>query len=173
MNRELADVRDEIKRTVTMDQVLQICNINPPKGNSRKINSPFNPGDRTPSCHIYDYDWYDYSTGQGGDQITFVQEYMGISYTQALQVLGRGTTAAVVPRRNPHDMPWEPADLTDKFHDEPADNWDYYKKWQAFVAEKWPYLGMYDIFMTDSRITKDGELWTPHWVPDPDTGERS
>lgn len=42
-------------------------------GPDEKIPSPWNPDERTPSCHIYEDHFYDYSTGRGGDIFDLAQ----------------------------------------------------------------------------------------------------
>jgi hypothetical protein len=54
-----------LKATVTVPEVASLMGIEADEGD--KIPSPFNPGERTPSCHLYDDHWYCYATGKGGD----------------------------------------------------------------------------------------------------------
>ncbi len=126
LGSELETVRDEVKRTVTMAEVVRMCGIGDPK--QGKIRSIFNPTEKTPSLHLYDYDWYDFSTGQGGDQISFVQAAMGVTYRGALEILGRGMPLAVRPREFANDMPYEPPDFTARFSNviesEELDQWE-------------------------------------------------
>lgn len=171
VNEELARARDEIKRTVTMREVVRMVGL-PDPDRSGKIRSPFNAGDRTPSLHLYDYDWYDYSTGQGGDQITFVQQVAGVSYIQALQVLSRNMSLAVKPRKYDHDMPFEVADFTKKFNDEEDGTGNHTDEWAALVKAKWPTLEVLDLYAMGCKITRSGDLWIPHWVYDPEAGRR-
>ncbi|KKK95735.1 hypothetical protein LCGC14_2669830 [marine sediment metagenome] len=165
LGTELETVRDEVKRTVTMAEVVRMCGLSDPKRG--KIRSIFNPAERTPSLHLYDYDWYDFSTGQGGDQIAFVQEARGVSYRQALEILGRGMPLAVRPReRFANDMPYEPPDFTARFQNliesEDVD------QWEELVQGKWPYLQLVDLFALGCKVTDTQGLWVPHWVPDLD-----
>ena len=163
LGTELETVRDEVKRTVTMAEVVRMCGLSDPK--HRKIRSIFNPAEKTPSLHLYDYDWYDFSTGKGGDQITFVQEARGVSYRQALEILGRGMPLAVRPReRFANDMPYEPPDFTARF--ENLIESEEVDQWEELVQGKWPYLRLVDLFAFGCKVTATGDLWIPHWVPD-------
>lgn len=137
---------------------------------NRKIRSPWNPEDNTPSCHLYDYDWYDYSTGRGGDQISFVAEATGRTFVEAVRWLAGGADI-MAPQRK-----WEPRakplpDLTEKF-------WQMVPtvfpprayQWADFFAEKWPSLGangfsfVWDCFGV--RVGANGDLLVPHVDPD-------
>jgi hypothetical protein len=166
MDTELARVRDDIKRTVTMAEVLRICGM-PDPDRSHKIRSLANPTEKTPSLHVYEFDWYDYATGQGGDQISFVQAATGASYMDALRILGRDMPAVVKPRAHAHDMPWEPPDLTEKFKTVEESNWEHFEEWKAVVGEKWPTLHVYDLFSYGCKIIKSGDLWIPHIILNP------
>lgn len=60
----------------------------------KKIHSPFNPGDKTPSFSIYfnsnqnKWMYKDFSTDKVGDAIDFVMEFKNCSYTDARKHLG-------------------------------------------------------------------------------------
>jgi hypothetical protein len=54
-----------------------------------KIRSPHNPGERTPSCHLYDDHWFDYSTGKGGDVIDLAILLTGSTWNAAVGLLAR------------------------------------------------------------------------------------
>ena len=164
LGRELEGIRDEVKRTVTMDEVVRICGLNDAK--NHKITSIFNTSEKTPSLHLYDYDWYDFSTGKGGDQITFVQECMGVPYRQALEILGRGMSLVVRPQKFANNMPFEIPDFTARF--ENVIESDEVDQWEAMVAGKWPYLSLVDLFAFGCKVTDTGGLWVPHWVPEHD-----
>lgn len=56
---------EALKCTVTVPEVAQIFQYDTDEGD--KIPSPWNREERTPSCHLYDDHFYDYSTGHYGD----------------------------------------------------------------------------------------------------------
>lgn len=58
-----------------------------------KIRSPYNPEERTPSCHLYDDHWFDFSTGKGGDVIDLTILCTGKSWAAAVGLLGRAVQA--------------------------------------------------------------------------------
>lgn len=60
-----------LKSTLTLPEVVEMLGI---EINSQgKITSPFNDADETPSCHIYEDHFFDYSTGRGGDILDFIK----------------------------------------------------------------------------------------------------
>ena len=144
-----------------MDEVVRICGLPDPR--QHKITSIFNTSEHTPSLHLYDYDWYDFSTGKGGDQITFIQECMGVPYRQALEILGRGMSLVTRPRTFANDMPFEIPDFTARF--ENLVESEEVDQWETMVAGKWPYLLLVDLFAFGCKVTDTGGLWVPHWVP--------
>lgn len=163
MNPDLERLRDDIKRTMTMDEVLRILGL-PEPNRQRKIRSIFNPNERTPSLHIYDYDWYDYSTGQGGDQISFVMAYQSVPYVKALEILGRGMPLAVRPRRD-NEVPFEVPNFTARFQSaRDSQSGEDWARLEEYVKEKWPYLTVGDIMAFPNKLVKNGELWSAHWV---------
>jgi hypothetical protein len=164
LGTELETVRDEVKRTVTMTEVVRMCGLSDPKHG--KIRSIHNPLERTPSLHLYDYDWYDFSTGAGGDQIEFVQQAMGVDYRRALEILGRGMPLAVRPKAYAHDMPFEIPDFTARF--ENLVESEELDQWETLVQGKWPFLRLVDLFAFGCKVTATGDLWIPHWVPEYD-----
>ena len=84
METELDEMK-EVAREVRMETVLDLLSLDPPDS-SHKIRSIHNPDENVPSLHIYEYDFYDFSTGQGGDQIEFVKlvlKYRSVVYGYA------------------------------------------------------------------------------------------
>lgn len=67
----------------------------------KKIHSPFNPGDKTPSFSIYfnsnqnKWMYKDFSTDKVGDAIDFVMEFKSCNYNEARQYLGLEITKSV------------------------------------------------------------------------------
>jgi hypothetical protein len=83
---DLIERAQAVKARWSMDAVIEQL-IGEPVPVSRKINSPFNEADETPSFHVYDNDWYDYSTGKHGDVITLVRELRRCSFEAAVELL--------------------------------------------------------------------------------------
>lgn len=59
-----------VKSMVTLPEVVELLGYEIEGG---KIRPPWNPDERTPSCHIYEDHFYDYATGRHGDVVDFVQ----------------------------------------------------------------------------------------------------
>jgi hypothetical protein len=75
-----------VKAKWTMDMVVeQLIGETVPA--SRKINSPFNEADETPSFHVYDDSFYDYSTGKWGDVIDLIRQLRRCSLETAVELL--------------------------------------------------------------------------------------
>ena len=73
----------QIASEVRMETVLDLLGLDRPNS-GHKIPSINNPDETVPSLHIYEYDWYDFSSGEGGDQITFVQRFFNCNFWRAL-----------------------------------------------------------------------------------------
>ena len=157
------DLKDYVKANVTMDDVLEMCNIELP--NNRKITSIYNPEENTPSLHVYTHDFFDFSTGRGGDQITFVMDHFGTSYNKALRFLARFTTDLISegPARN--ETPEKPIDLTDRFYNEPEGLDADYANARLLISRKWPTLTLDDLLVFSVRVVRHA-LWVPHFSPE-------
>jgi len=60
-----------LKQMVSMPEVCELLGFE--INSQNKITSPWNPTERTPSCHVYEDHVHDFSTGKGGDVIDLVQ----------------------------------------------------------------------------------------------------
>jgi len=78
------DKIDLIRATIRPADVVEMAEIPVVAG---KIPSPWNPDDHTPSCHIYEDHFHDYSTGRGGDVIDLYRAYTGKSLGRAVRDL--------------------------------------------------------------------------------------
>ena len=152
-------LRDHVKETVTMHRVLEILSLEPPD-RSGKIKSIINHGERTPSLHIYSYHWHDFSSGQRGDQIEFVQQYTGCSYREALDKLSGGTTSFASKRRREWKPP-PPPDLTATFDTEPEASPLGVQRAAGYVTAKWPFLTLGDLIDFGVKPCETA-LWSPH-----------
>lgn len=75
-----------LKSTVTMYDVVELLGLEP--DSQGKIISPWNPDERTPSCHVYEDHVYCYSTGHAGDIVDLVQALApGTSWRKAVWML--------------------------------------------------------------------------------------
>ena len=154
-------LRDHIKESVSMVQVLEMLGMEPPN-RQNKIRSITNAGDNTPSLHIWDDHWFDFSTGVGGDQIKFVQVVTGCSFGEALKMLG-GKAGITTQRRSKHrsDARQKLDDLTKRFDDEPVGSAAAQARAAGFVASKWPFLNLDDLVGFGVKVCEHA-LWIPH-----------
>ena len=153
------ELRDQVKGTVTMTEALDILGFEPPNRGG-KIRSLQNPSERTPSLHVYDRDWYDYSTGEGGDVIDFAMKARNLSYHEALERLsGQRMDPLKIKKVRRHERKLE--NLNNVFADEPEASPAGYRSAEEFVAKKWPYVQLDDLLGFDVKVTET-ELWTPH-----------
>ncbi len=156
---QMHDLRDQVKSTVTVFDALDILGLGPPN-RSNKIHSITNPGERTPSLHVYEDHWYDYSTGDGGDVIDLAMKARGLSYHEALERLsGQRMDPLKVKKFRRHERKLE--NLNNVFVEEPEASPAGYRRAEEFVAKKWPYVQLDDLLGFDVKVTET-ELWTPH-----------
>lgn len=156
---DMQRLRDQIKATVTMDDVCERLGIRIPR--DRKIRSIYGP-DKTPSLHLYKADFYDYSTGQGGDVIRFVMDHQGWSFPRAVKWIARVSSGSFVTTRREEEVP-EDADLTDEWEaivTRPITN-GYYQNWDMYTNAKWG-LDLRTVLAYGSTLA-GVELYTPHW----------
>lgn len=78
---------DEIKQVYTMRDILTKCGLSQPD-RAGFIHCPFHKGDREPSMKIYQRDYNCFGCGANGDIFTFMQQFYGISFKEAFQMLG-------------------------------------------------------------------------------------
>lgn len=151
-------LRDHIKESVSMEQVLELLEMEPPN-RQHKIQSISNLADNTPSLHIYHDHWFDYSTGEGGDQIKFVEMVTGCTFGEALSMLGGKATVSTRSKYGVSRPKLE--DLTDRFDSECIGSDSAYARTAGFVAGKWPFLDLDDLIGFGVKVTEHA-LWIPH-----------
>ncbi len=153
------DLRDVLKASITMLDVIQLLGLEPPNRQG-KIRSLTNPNERTPSLQLYDDHWHDYSTGEHGDIISFVQKVTGCNYGEALSKLsGRAEPGNYKKRRKAPKI--EKIDLSDRFAEEPEGDADAYERAAQFVETKWPVLNLDQLLKFGVKVTQHS-LWVPH-----------
>ncbi len=86
MSDDLLERIAVVKAKWSMDELVEAL-IGDPVPYDRKIPSPFNEADETPSCHIYDDHFYDYSTGRYGDVVDMVKMLKRCTVERAVQIL--------------------------------------------------------------------------------------
>lgn len=153
-------LRDHLKHSVSMRRVLEMLNMEPPNRDG-KIRSIVNTADKTPSLHIYEDHWYDFSTGQYGDQIEFIKIVKECSYGEALQILSGERNPGKFRRRKVDTQVSKIEDLTQQFESEPEGSELAIQRAAGFVAAKWEYLTVEDIIEFGVKVSET-ELWIPH-----------
>lgn len=131
-----------------------------------KIRSPFNEHDGTPSCHIYEDHWHDYSTGRWGDVVDLAMALTGWTWGKTLAKLSAGAVRNdSEPGHVARATPAEPVDMTATYRAarRPGD---------GRLGERWaPNLPGVPLWFLD-RLTvadhlaenNDGDLLIPHWT---------
>lgn len=100
-----------VKQTITVPEVAGLLGFDVTAGD--KIISPFQPDERTPSCHLYDDHWWCYSTGQGGDVIDLVRAFdPDITVPKAVRLLW---SRALRAGKEPGDVAAQPPRLLEDF----------------------------------------------------------
>jgi DNA primase len=86
----IRDTIDEIKNRMDIVDVISDFISLKRSGQNYKALSPFN-NEKTPSFYVVPSKgiFKDFSSGKGGDSITFVMEHEGMSYTEALRYLAK------------------------------------------------------------------------------------
>lgn len=157
---------EDVKEAMTMFDVLDICDI-PHDGVEGKIMSIYHD-ERTPSLHVYEDHWWDYSVGKGGDIIAFVQEYTGSSFRLALQYLERGVDFTDYKRKPVKRKPREVKDFSYRFMNEAKPFHVLDKNSQEWfrtkIFKRWG-LSHHTDLPDDTRFTTTA-IWTPHYGPE-------
>ena len=128
---------------------------------SDKIHSPFNEADRTPSCHLYEDGWFDYSTGRYGDVIDLYIALTGKSWGAALNRLGAGAERMDVDpdriRREPTVLP----DLTERWQLMPqcTSIGDRFRNALAPVSERF----LTELWACNEIKEQFGSMFVAHW----------
>lgn len=114
MTEDVEDMKPTIelvKSTVTMIEVCEMLGFEPDRND--KIRPPWNEAERTPSCHVYEDHWFDYSTGKGGDFVDFLQAIdpditfsraLWLTWNKALSTGREPGDVEVMPVRNLEDF---------------------------------------------------------------------
>ncbi len=86
---------EAVKTRYTMPEILERLGIE--KNRTGFICCPFHNED-TASCKIYEYSFYCFGCGVGGDVIDFIKRYLNLSFADALEWLG-GTNISFAEAR--------------------------------------------------------------------------
>jgi 5S rRNA maturation endonuclease (ribonuclease M5) len=143
---------ESLKATVTIFDVLEALDLLP--NSTGKIPSPWNPDENTPSCHVYDDHFYDYSSGKGGDLFDLVQA-LGLA-EDLMRSIDLVRRLAVLSDYSPGrvDRIAPAARLRTNFSPE------------LEPLEKVLTWGIYNVRAYDIRSDVAGNLYVPHRDPD-------
>lgn len=135
-----------------------------------KIHSPWNEADNTPSCHLYEDHFYDFSTGQGGDVIDLYMLLAKCSWGSAVNRLLKGAASADFEAGRIQRPPAVEADLGRELDDvymaaglELIDPWADRLKPVSVAA-------LNDLQMNGELVISNGCMYIPHWHGDKVTG---
>jgi hypothetical protein len=124
-----------------------------------KIRSPFNEHDETPSCHLYEDGWFDYSTGKWGDVIDLVVHLSGRKPGQVLRQLAGGVQSMELDPDRVKRAEKKVADLTQLYSDLTLNDYDDMCWW----VDRIPGVNL-SYMLEHGGVTTDagGNLLIPH-----------
>lgn len=127
-----------------------------------KIHSPYNQADDTPSCHLYEDHFYDYSTGNGGDVIDLYMLLAKCSWGSAVNRLLKGAMAMDADVGRIQRPTVVEADLTDQWRQLREDYHSYATFW---VGQLKPLTAefLWDMHLNNQLIAGEDTMWIPHW----------
>lgn len=127
-----------------------------------KITSPFNPTERTPSCHLFLDGWFDYSTGKHGDVIDLYRALSGAGLGRAVNRLLEGAQRMDADPDRVVRKPVELPDLTEKF-DIGRGGVGSAATWAERLKPISPSF-LTTLASSDRLgIRPGGDMWIPHW----------
>jgi hypothetical protein len=150
-----------IKATISCHDVAEMADL---EVVADKIRSPWNPDERTPSCHLYSDHFYDFAKGEGGDVIDLAMLVTGKSWGSVVNLLAKaGQRLEADPDRVKRSVKPEPSDMAAQFElmrdtDEPGVS--YWSTAFAGVHPEWM-----DRLFSDGTVGQDvhtGALLVPH-----------
>lgn len=118
-----------LKQTITMHEVVELLGYE--VGSDNKITSPWNPDERTPSCHVYEDHIYDYSTGNHADIIDLVM-ILDPEITNISTAIWLLWNKALRAGKEPGDVEREPLKSVVDF----TDDWPSHIMWDRFMWER-------------------------------------
>lgn len=136
-----------LKNTVSVPEVFELMTGEEVPANG-KVRSPSNPEDHTPSCHLYDDHFFDYSTGKGGD-IFDLAVALNPAYTLHTAVVALKQKAVRVGKEYGDVERVEPAEIDDFF-----ERLDQYTRVESFHG--------LDVHRFGVRVTPEGDVLVPH-----------
>lgn len=142
---------DLVKATVTVPEVAEMLGFEP--NSQDKIPSFQNPDERTPSLHLYEDHWYDYSAGVGGDVFDLIAAYEpGVTLNEAVRLIWKRALRA---GKEPGDVEHQPVRQVKDFTEELPGHMtvEQWSGWQQLLGVVVPLT---------CRVSEDGDLLIPH-----------
>lgn len=139
-----------VKSTMNCWDVIDLCDLDLV---GDKIHSPFNEADNTPSCHIYDDHFFDFSTGKGGDVIDLAVALTGRSWGRVINDLAAGATRLDAdPDRVKRSVPLPEPDLLGEYR-------------AATYHRGYPKIPGVNSWVVEAAtsMTVERDMWIPHW----------
>lgn len=127
-----------------------------------KVRSPFNEFDQTPSCHLYEDGWFDYSTGKWGDVIDLAAHLSGRKAGTVMRQLAVGIQSMELDPDRVQRATKQVSDLTELFRDLTVRTDGEAGRWAARISGVGDrYLG--ELFHDYLAEDAGGNLLIPHW----------
>ncbi len=140
-----------------MQMVLDLLDWEQPN-RAHKIHSIY-VDENTPSLHVYEWDYWCYASGRGGDVFDFVMQTQDCGFGQAIRILSGVAPTSGRKHRVAGGRALE--DLTGRFDEEPDGSEEALRRAESFISRKWPYLNTADLFEFGVKFAEHA-LWIPH-----------
>lgn len=150
---DLTDKVQMLKSTVSMTDMVELCGHDP---TSDKVRPPWNPTERTPSTHIYEDHFYDYSSGKYGDIFDWLAEE---DRAQGEEPRSLGKAVSYIRRlalrggREPGDVDHQPV--------RQLEDLGFVRFAEGLVPHDWEGYGTIPYGVC--RDIHNGDIYVPHW----------
>lgn len=127
-----------------------------------KIHSPWNEADNTPSCHLYEDHFYDFSTGQGGDVIDLYMLLAKCSWGSAVNRLLKGAASMDAEAGRISRPSVVEADLTEQWYEILHGTPSSTELWADRLKPVSPFF-LNDLWAQEELCATNEAMWIPHW----------
>ena len=141
-----------------VDIASQLLDLDLVSGN--KIRSPFNGTENTPSCHLYEDGFYDFSTGRHGDIIDLYMAITGASWRTAVRRIFQGVTMLDAEDNTLFQRPSKPVvDLREVFETNRDSDW-VFTDWALPAV---PEQQIQRLHLANEIAVRGSEMFIAHW----------